>query len=80
MDEGGCSVFKMIPGYSSETANEVALQHYIAMRTEEDSDEDFCRLLEECNIVDPMNEHEALVILQGITDFLELFTDGANNI
>ena len=73
---GGCSVFMMIPDYSRETAQEVALHYNISMRTEEDSDEDFRRLLGECNIVEPMNEHEALVMLQGITDLLEFLADG----
>ena len=66
----------MITGYSSETALEVALQHDISMRTGEDSDNDFRRLLGNNNIVGSMNEHEALVILQGITNFLDLLVDG----
>ena len=76
MDVGGLSVFLMIPGYSSETAQEVALQHDISMRTGDDSDDDFCRLLGADNIVAPRNEHEALVMLQGITDSLDLLADG----
>lgn len=76
MDIGGLSCFLMIPGYSSKTAKEVALQHDIAMTMSGDSDDNFHQLLGEDNIVGPKNEHEALVMLQGITDVLVLLGDG----
>ena len=70
-------VFMMIPGYTYETAKELALQHDINMQTgEEKSDEDFRSLLVKANIVPPANEHEGLIMLQGMTEFLELMADG----
>lgn len=46
------------------------------MRIGEESDADFRQLLGNDKIVEPMNEHEALIMLQGITDCLDLLADG----
>ena len=72
MDVRGYSIFIMIPGYNCETAEEVALQHNIAMATREESDKDFCWLLVEGHIVEPTNKHEAQIMLQGMADLLDL--------
>ena len=77
MAVGDLTIFMMIPGYSYETAKELALQHNISMRIrEEGSDEDFRSLLGKGNIVTPLNAHKGLIMLQGMAEFLVLMVNG----
>ena len=77
MAVGGLTIFMMIPGYTYETAKELALQHDINMQTgEEESDEDFRSLLGKAHTVPPVNKHEGFIMLQGMTEFLVLMADG----
>ena len=77
MAVGHLTVFMMIPGYSYKSTKELSLLHNINMQTsEEGSDADFCSLLGKANIVPPANEHEALLMLQGMKAFLVKMADG----
>ena len=70
-------MWMMIPGYSYESAKDFSLLHDINMRSsEEGSDADFRSLLGKANIVPPANEHEALLMLQGMKAFLVKMADG----